>query len=211
MLMVNPGDLSGSSLPVLDPMLRERIERRALEISAAIDLKSGPYSAEIVPDMDPHWHAITHAPSASERAAKFLVDRNFGIYVPTFEQTWVTRGRKITRRLPLFPGHIFVFVWDVLRHWRRIKSCPGVVGILTVDQRPVIIPDKAIDRMQGIEFNGIQVERPKRRRRKKNRPIEDENDNDIMSISTKSYWSKIAELDDQDRIGVLHKALGLAS
>lgn len=197
----------------------EEIERRALEITAIIEAKRGPFTAELVPDCIAHWHVITTAPAAEAVAAKHLVDRGFGVYIPTFNRTRIVRGRLRDMHLSLFPGHIFLFVWDVLRHWRRIRACPGVRGIMTTDEHPVVVDDSAIYQMQTIEFNGIVSgmsvpAAPKGRRRRRNKwseHLEHEDGNFAPTISTKSYWAGIGKLDDDERISVLHKALGLAS
>lgn len=172
--------------------------------------RAGPFFAEIVPGCDPSWHAINTAPMEESIAAAHLVGRRFGVYVPTFEQVSIVRGKRIAKRRPLFPGHIFLFVWDIHRHLRRIRSCPGVVRVLTVDERPVVVEDEAIDRMQAIEFNGIDVELPKRRRKRKHRQFDVESaaPNEIV-IRTRSFWTGVEALDDEGRVGVLHKALGL--
>lgn len=193
---------------MLAPQTRDEIERRALEITADIERKLGPYRAEITPGASPLWHIVTTFAAADE-ALHHLSDRGFGCYVPYFERTILRRGRKIALQSALFPGHIFLLVWDIKRHWRRIMACAGVAKILTVDERPVVVPFDAIYRMQAIEFSGIESLRPKPRRRKKHQRAMDSKDGDVISISTKSYWREIVTLDDEGRNRLLHTALGL--
>lgn len=197
---------------------RDEIERRALEITATIEAKRGPFMAEILPECTARWHVITTAPAAENTAAKHLVGRGFGIYRPTFNRPRASRGKLWDVQISLFPGHIFLFVWDALRHWRRIRACPGVTGILTVDERPVVVDDSAIYRMQVIESNAIISKMvgapiPKRQRWRKNKwsdQVEREDDTFVPTVSIRSYWDGIEKLDDEGRISVLHKALGLA-
>lgn len=195
----------------------EQIEHRALEITAILDAASGPYAAEIVPGCQPQWHALTTAPVAETRAAKHLVERGFGVYIPSFERSWISKGVVRRMRVPLFPGHVFLFVWDVLRHWRRIKSCAGVTSILAIDERPVVLTDEAIDRMQAIESRAVELppvwrKRARRRRRGNEGPSADESvEGFVSTTSTKSYWTAgIEKLPDAARVSLLHKALGLA-
>lgn len=196
---------------MLSTETRRQIERRALEIQAAIEEKTGPYSAEIVPDASPLWHIATTFAAAESDALRFLSERGFGCYVPYFETYSIRRGRKIVHQRSLFPGHIFLFVWDVKRHWRRIMACPGVARILTVDERPVVVPFDAIYRMQAIEFSGIEALRPKPRRRRKKHLRAESDQDEIISISTKSYWREMVTLDDDGRNRLLHRALGVAA
>jgi transcription antitermination factor NusG len=201
---------------MLSTNILDDIKRRALEISAEIEVKHGPYRSEIVPGFPARWHVLTTMPGLESNAVAHLVDRGFGIYVPTFERTWVSRSRQITKRLPLFPGHIFLFVWDVLHHWRRIHACPGVYQVLAISERPVVVGDDAIYRMQAIEFSGISLpveKKAKKRRWRKSAGEKQTSDSgsEIVTISTKSYWDQVTELDDDGRIDVLHRELGLAS
>lgn len=195
---------------MLSPETIDQIERRALEITAELDAKNGPYRAEITGPKLAQWHVAATAPAREDKAIKFLSDRGFGVYAPAFEVTHVVRGRKVTRYRPLFPGHLFLFVWDIKRHWRRIKACPGISRILSIEEEPVVVPYDAIHRMQAIEYSGMAALKPKRRnwRRKKGRLIET-GAGDIISISPKSYWHNITNLDDTGRNQLLHKALGL--
>ncbi len=81
----------------------------------------------------------------------------------------------------IFPGRVFVFVWDVLAHWRRITACPGVSAIMCDGaERPIVVPDEQINRIQILQFE-LCVARPKRRRRYASA------DNRIV-ISTASHW-----------------------
>lgn len=196
-------------------LLWGEIERRALKITAIIEAKRGPYMAELVPECSARWHVITTAPMSETTAAKHLVDRGFGVYIPTFNRTRMVRGQLRDLNISLFPGHIFLFVWDILRHWRRIRACPGVVSIMTTDERPVVVDDVIIDQMQAIEFNNIVLlpaKAKRRRRRREEGPAPDDMpDNKFVSITTKSYWTGIEKLDNNGRNSVLYKALGLTS
>lgn len=202
---------------MLSPKTIDQIERRALEITAELDVKLGPYRAEIVRRgnlndaiSEARWHVAATVPAGEEDAIRFLAARGFGVYLPVFETIHLVRGCKVNRYRPLFPGHIFLFVWDIKRHWRRIKACPGVARVLCVEENPVVVPPESIYRMQAIEAVGMEALMPKRsrRRRKRGRIIEP-NGHEIISISPKSYWHGIERLDDNDRNRLLHKALGI--
>jgi hypothetical protein len=194
---------------MLAPQTLEQIERRALQITADLDAKLGPYGAEIVPDIRAQWHVAATVPACEDKAIKFLSARGFGVYAPAFEITHIARGRKHTRYRPLFPGHLFLFVWDIKRHWRRVKACPGIAKILCIEEEPVVVPYPAIHRMQAIEYSGIDALQPKRSRRRKKKGRLVETGPNIISISPKSYWSELTNLDDNGRNRLLHKALGL--
>jgi transcription antitermination factor NusG len=125
---------------------RAEIERRALQIAADLDRKLGPYRAQIIPDAKPAWHIVKTAPGQENKAAQFLEDRCVGVFLPKF-----VKGARLVMKHELvdlsdkllFPGMVFVFVWDVLAHWRRIMACPGVQSIMVDgNEKPVIVPDQ---------------------------------------------------------------------
>jgi transcription antitermination factor NusG len=214
-------DERGCSLRTkMTPEVFSALERRALDIQAVIEAKAGPYKAEIVEGVSPLWHLVTTFPNEEERAADHLVERGFGVFVPRFihgtklrvpipvekrdrfhREAWETFD--LSEKL-IFPGRILVFVWDVLAHWRRIKACPGV-GAVMVDgsERPVVVPDSEIATIQIMQFRLSDPSKPKTRRRQKREHDQD----DRLTLSTKSYWA----VDGAHRNQLLDKALGLAS
>jgi transcription antitermination factor NusG len=173
--------------------------------------RDGPFHAEIVPSEVPQWYALQTAPGHEHVAAAHLAGRRFGVFVPAYQEPRQgdCRANKTEpiRRI-LFPRHIFVFVWDVLKHWRRIHACPGVVRVLTIDERPVVVPDAAINQMHMIELKGLAIfEKPKRRRGRRHWVTQE--DNSVVTISSYSALDGVERLDDAGRVGILHKALGL--
>lgn len=118
--------------------------------------KAGPFAAEIAPERAPAWYLLTTQPASESLAASHLVGRRFGTYLPTFWADVTLPNSGLCRAgRPMFPGYLFAFVWDIFRHWRRIHGCPGVRGVLTVDDQPVIVPDSVIGDLQVIEaING---------------------------------------------------------
>lgn len=143
-------DMSGSSGSNLRGVYLE-CAQRALEVASERAEKQGPLDAELLPDVKAAWYALVTEPGHEKLAMSHLVGRRFGIYLPEEEITEVRRGRRVTRRRLLLPGYVFVFVWGIERHTRRLRSIPGVVDILHNNERPQVIPDCAIDRLREIE------------------------------------------------------------
>ena len=179
------------------------IHARALEIAAEFDRKHGPYRAEIIPRETPCWHIVRTAPGQENKAADYLADRGFGVFLPKF----VTGARLV---LPhevvdlsdklIFPGRVFVFVWDVLAHWRRIMACPGVQTIMiNGSEKPIVVPDTEINRIQVMQFV-LAVARRKRRRRYSSA-------DDRITITPADYL----HVDGRHRVRVLDAVLGAAS
>jgi len=197
---------------MLSAETREEIERRALEIIAVLRERDGPYEAEIIPAVDPQWHLVQTYAGQEEKAVAFLADRSIGVFMPKFSDDASLKVSGIelcTGRKLIFPGHLFVFVWDIEAHWRRIMACPGVWRVLMDrPEHPVVVPDTAISFIQALQF-GLSP-RPKGKRKSRRARFEAmAGGEDSVSIFTKSYWTDAHRLEPGERISLLHKALGL--
>jgi transcription antitermination factor NusG len=179
------------------------IEARALEIAAALDRKDGPYYAQVIEDVVPRWHIVRTTPGQESKATGYLSDRGIGVFLPQFiagsrlklGNELIELGEKL-----IFPGRVFVFVWDVLAHWRRIMACPGVQSIMVNgSEKPVVVPDTEINRIQVMQYV-LAYARPKRRKRYASA-------NDRIRIFTRGY----DQIDGTERNRVLDRLLGAAS
>jgi transcriptional antiterminator NusG len=120
-----------------------------------------PRMADMAPGVTGSWILVETYPNEERTVAAHLVARRFGIYVPEIQQTIVRRGRKIEVTRLMFTSLIFVFVWGVERHWKRIISVPGVARIRTITAAndrtiPLVVPDQVINRIRVCE----NIERP---------------------------------------------------
>jgi transcription antitermination factor NusG len=193
---------------------------------------SDPMHAEITAGAQAEWVIVETWPGHDGQAAQKLAERRFGIYMPETEQYEVRRGRKVKVARPMFPGYIFVFVFDVGRHAARIQACPGVARIMLSESGTqfATLPDQAINlirieenRRRPIElpcdpWTGFRAERKLRRHRKGYRktmlaPPEGRriDDTEIISVRTWSAFSDglATAVDGDERNQLLRKALGL--
>lgn len=175
------------------------------------DERRGPFAAEIVEVCTPRWHVLITAAAHEQIAAAHLIARGFGIYHPTFDKNVPRCGARAAHvaQRPLLPGYLFVFVWDLDKHWRRIRGCPGVVNILADGPRPAIVPDEMIDYLQAKEFSESGFGHSKRKRRKWRGARPSDIGDDILSIQPYSALDGIEQLDDGARRQLFRKAMGL--
>lgn len=186
--------------------------------------KDGPYAAQIVPGQEPQWCIVTTQPGEDGVAAGHLAGRGFGVYQPQIRSVEIRRGRKVDVVRNMFPGYLFVFVWGLSQHTRRILGCTGVRDFLrTTGGKPVVVPDELVDHVRAQENRQNPITLPveaiaKRARRKKRAKTREEQqrlvpveDNEIVSVSAWSAMRDISELDQDGRISALHVALRLAS
>lgn len=205
---------------MLSSETRAEIERRALQITAVIETRDGKFDAEIIANCRPLWHLLNVRPGSEDKTSEFLVERGFGVFIPRFQKGAKLRipiePKKRVDRLSyeeidlseklIFPGRILLFCWDVLAHWRRIKSCPGVHSVLCNDSEcPIVVMDGQIAKIQAMQFTLVPCAKP-RDRHKSRRRNRDEG-GDMLTITTKSYWVA----DEQARTSLLDKAMRVAS
>jgi transcription antitermination factor NusG len=153
---------------------------------------------------------------ASRDVEKVLVERRFGIYVPECEETTVRRGRKIERRLPLFPGYVFVFMGDTDENWNRIANIRGVIASIGA------LPWDEIDKIRVLEnqhrpidltyFEEETVTTGKKRKRRRKRLIARQDE----IVRTRAYgWYAFEEaaqtLDGEGRNQALRELIGVSS
>ena len=188
--------------------------------------KQGGFNAEIVEGVAAKWYVLTTAANQERIAAAHLIGRRFGVYLPETEETIVTRGRKRDVRRLLFRGYLFLFVWDIDRHLRRIRACPGVMGILCREGQPAVLPDAAIDDIRQYENSerplALSVEavaapskKKKKRWRRSRKPADDavpSRDNDIVDVRAWGFRfdENLVSPIEETRRSALHRALGLA-
>lgn len=191
-----------------------------------------PLSAEIVPTVSPCWHVIEAHPNHERSVAAHLIARRFGVFVPETEEDIIRRGRKVHVTRLMFTSYVFVFVWDINRHWSRLGSIPGVMRIM---QRPdsaspignaVVISDYLINKVRAVENSKrplppIMVDevaylsKKKRGRWRKDRKTKREIEiqpNDIVAVrSWSAFEDALLTLDVEGRNQALEKALSLPS
>jgi transcription antitermination factor NusG len=193
-----------------------------------------PRHAEIVAGEEPRWHVVEVFASVQVEVAETLAGHRFGVYVPEVEETVIKRGRKIDRRVPMFSGYLFVFMWYSDQHWQCISSIPGVVeivGALTdaeIDvvramenlKRPVIIDIEPEPEPEPVP---VARSKSKKKRRWKNRKgakakapakpkVITEADLRAQIITTRAWsaFDDILQLDSDGRNQTLMRALGLS-
>lgn len=192
----------------------DEIARRAEDEARMVTQRQGPFAAEIMAGHSPAWHLIQTAPRQETVAAAHLVGRHFAIYLPTFGRDDVLPvSGKVRAGDPLFRGYLFLFVWNIEAHWRRICACPGVARIVVEAERPVVVPDTVIDDIQVLEVLNGKLEdtcragrRGWRKRRRDGAPTPKRQ---TVTISTPSAFAGMGNLDDADRNDRLRHALQL--
>lgn len=199
------------------------------ELSRPIELRD-PRNAQIIEGLTPQWHVIEVFASAQAEIVAELVEHRFGVYVPEVDETVVKRGRKFDRRVPMFSGYVFVFMWYSDQHWQWISNIQGVIAICgslldkeidivrTIEnlQRPIAINiERAAETQPTTRGKSKKKKRWKKgksnKAKAKFKPITEQDLRaEIITTRAWSAFHDIDELDSEARNQTLRKALGLS-
>ena len=218
-------DMAGRDNGNMHQVYRELGEDNARRVRLADErmIKQGGFNAEIVQGAAAKWYVLTTAANQERLAAAHLIGRRFGVYLPETEERTVHRGRVRDVRRLLFRGYLFLFVWDIERHLRRIRACPGVMGILCREGHPAVLPDAAIDEIREYENSERPIAMPvevvagskkkKKRWRRSRKPADAVAATDNTIVDVRPWGFRFDEAlvspDEETRISALHKALGM--
>lgn len=188
-----------------------------------MDERAEPLHAEIVGGCVPNWHVVpvfsgheritaAHLIARGHKltATDHLVKRGFGVYVPECEVVEIRRGQRVVRRQMIIPGYVFVFVWDVDRHFDRIVGCPGAIGMLMAGDKVAIVPDDVMNMIRALEnaergpltVTIDEVVMKKRKRQSRKRDV----DLDPLDIVSVHSYSPILEEERVARLVQEHEA-----
>lgn len=173
----------------------------------------GTINAEIVPGVTPQWHVLITAPNEEKRAAAHLAQRRFGVYQPRYERKIRDRAGNLNhlRQAALLPNYLLVFTWDIDRHWRRIRACPGVINALRGGNgHPAIVPQSMILRLLNAEFSSdCMPSLYANQKRRSRRGAALERELKVVPLSTTSSWRGLDSVDSSERLSAFRKAMGL--
>lgn len=177
--------------------------------------RQGPIHATIVPEVPACWHIVETYPTHEFIAAAHLAARRFGIFLPSFTVRFKDRFKKPrSREKKLFPGYVFVFVWDILYHRARILSCPGVKSIVHAAGQAATVPFEMINHLRIREaYSQDLADATGKRRRRRRREPDSQEDQAPIGVTIRVYDALhgVETLDAEGRNKLLFKALGLAS
>ncbi|WP_448031532.1 transcription termination/antitermination protein NusG [Bradyrhizobium liaoningense] len=160
-----------------------------------------PRAAELSPGRQAKWYVVE---VRSRDVEAELIKRQFGIYVPECEETAISRGRKISRRIAMFPGYVFVFLWETDANWGRLCAVDGVAAVMGT------LSDEEIDKIRAhentkrpivLQWFEVRPELGKkiRRRWRKRAKIPMEQDEIVVVRSWSAFEDAIDHLDSEGR------------
>lgn len=167
----NPGMSLYDNFKRLEMSLEDRARVEAAE--QASDRRASE-NANYIEDKEPKWHVLEVYAGREFDTVEWLAERGFGVFVPVYYVSEISRGRQIHRRKKVIPGYVFVFVWDIEAHRSRITACETVFKIMMDGDRAAKVKDEDIQKLRAIEFyldHYSSASKKKRRRRRNRRNI----------------------------------------
>ena len=118
-------------------MSLDGLRHTELAISRQARLAS-PLEAEVSGEAD--WYLVQTRNGNDVGAMRWLARRRFGVFRPMMQKR-DRNGGLLQGWQPVFPGWLFVFLWDARKMQARLKACPGVYDIFCdpVTNQPVPI------------------------------------------------------------------------
>ncbi len=118
---------------------------------------------------DRRWYLVQAKTGLETRARAHLERQQFEVFLPTILRTVRHARRSETKKVPLFPGYLFVALDLHEDHWGAVSNTVGVIRLVIADGRPLPVPrgivecllerdtDKGLDLAKGNLVAGSKV------------------------------------------------------
>jgi len=102
------------------------------------------------------WFAVWTRSRHELAVARQLVGKGIETFLPTLPRwsRWKDRRKRI--EWPLFPGYCFARIG--LQESMAVRTCSGVVSLVSTDGRPAPIPDDEIDGIRRLVTSDLQYD-----------------------------------------------------
>jgi len=95
------------------------------------------------------WYVIHTKPSAEGIARANLERQGYEIYLPRLVQSFLLRGQRRERIVPLFPRYLFLQLREGAQSLGPARSSVGVSGVVRFGCHYAIVPEETIRRLQA--------------------------------------------------------------
>lgn len=104
----------------------------------------------------PAWFAVWTRSRHEAAVCGQLQERGLEAFLPTLPKWSRWKDRKKRVDWPLFPGYCFTRI--NLSESLTVRKCTGVVSLVSIDGRPVAIPDSEIEGVRALMHSELQYD-----------------------------------------------------
>jgi len=105
---------------------------------------------------EPRWYAAYTSANHEKRVAEQLGVRDIEHFLPLYSSVRRWKDRRVTLRLPLFPGYVFVNI--SLRDRSRVLELPGVARLVGFSGKPTPLSHQEIEGLRRALAEGLRAE-----------------------------------------------------
>ena len=102
------------------------------------------------------WYAAYTSANHEKRVAEQLGVRAVDHFLPLYSSVRRWKDRRVTLKLPLFPGYVFVHM--ALRDKLRVQQVPGVARLVGFDGTPAALAEEEIEGLKKGLASGVSAE-----------------------------------------------------
>jgi transcriptional antiterminator RfaH len=95
------------------------------------------------------WYVAATKVREEESAVRNLTRQGFFTFLPMMTKTVRHARRSAVRRVPLFPGYVFLNGGKMER-WRSVNGTRGILRLLTVCDRPAVVEPGFVEELIGL-------------------------------------------------------------
>jgi transcription termination/antitermination protein NusG len=106
--------------------------------------------------LEPRWYAVYTRANHEKRLVPEVEARSFESFLPVYTCIRRWKDRRVTLKLPLFPGYVFVRM--ALRDRLHLLRIPSVVRLVGFESGPVALPDEEIEILRSGFSRGANAE-----------------------------------------------------
>ena len=96
-------------------------------------------------DRDHHWYVVLTKSQQELRAQEHLERQGGVVFVPMFANERISRGKRVVRQDPLFPGYLFLQADAQDPILSKVRSTMGARQLLTFASQVMTVDNRIID------------------------------------------------------------------
>jgi len=100
--------------------------------------------------MSTRWYVVSTKLGFEDTAETNLVRQGFAIWTPRQVRVVRHARRRLEKRVPFFPGYLFVQLDVDRQHWRSVNGTLGVRRLIMQGERPLPCPPGLVEELQRL-------------------------------------------------------------